>query len=134
MSPIEIAARYLTALCIWREARGNPKLWLPIFWVIKNRIPVFGRDCFGVILKPYAFSSFLSSDPNCKEFPQPANQADWDAWVSIWGLVDGNALLMGADPTGGAVFYESEPTPPDKPWFAQSKLTLTVGNTRFYRA
>jgi hypothetical protein len=57
----------LTALCVWREARGVAYPGkLGVVWVLRNRCAMapaqgFKPDMAGNILKPWAFSSFNSN-------------------------------------------------------------------------
>lgn len=133
--------QWLTALCIWREARGEPiETKRAIWWVIYNRMNDehrrWPRTIDAVILQRAQFSSFSSGDANATRFPigSVPDSADWKAFLDCQTVVLETHL---GDPTAGATFYESEPTPPDpekQPWFDPANLTLTAGRTRFYRS
>jgi hypothetical protein len=63
----------ILALCIWREARGEP---LPakqaVAWSIRNRVKRpgwWGRTWESVVLMPFQYSSFNRNDPNSTKFP-----------------------------------------------------------------
>jgi hypothetical protein len=129
---------WLIRLCIWREARNQPKeVWTAIWSTIlnrKDRPDQFGATIAEVILKPYAFSSF---NPDSKDavFPKPLHLLDWRAWLAI--------LLLPVpyiDTSENACFYESVPVAglpalrEKAPWFAAEKMTKQIGDVRFYRA
>ena len=127
--------QFLSALCLWREARGSslPAL-TAIYHVILNRVadPAhrWPRTIPGAILQPYQFSSFLKSDPNVTKFPIDDGSADWKAWLDCCLAV---STLIGGDPTRGATNYESCAPDALPPWADPSKLTVTIGPFRFYR-
>jgi hypothetical protein len=88
-----------------------------------------------VVLQPWQFSSFNAGDPNAIKFPNEATALDWVAWLEIIAIAED----PGADPTGGAVYYESfDPSELDairgkEAWFAADKMTVQLGAMRFYR-
>ena len=139
--------QWLSALCIWREARGESEAaWNGIWWVVNNRTQDpqrrWPRTVAGVIAQRAQFSSMATKgDPNLTAWPveptplQTAG-ADWNAFQAICDTVV-TLPPIGTDPTGGAVYYESYPTPPDPakmPWFAPENLTVTIGALRFYKS
>lgn len=124
----------ITALAIWREARGSSDAAKrAILHVILNRARAGfrGHDPLSVILFPYQFSSFSAKDPNAVRLPDPKNLADWRAWLACCAEVD----AAGDDPTGGAMFYHSYPAGSElwPGWATVDKLTLQVEVFRFYR-
>lgn len=136
--------QWLACLCLWREARGvSLQAKTGVWHVIQNRASDpqrrWPRTIDGVILQHAQFSSFLQSDPNSVAFPrQPtpdqAPSSDWKAFLDCQ-IVVGSPL--NADPTDGATYYESMPTPPDPkkmPWFNPENLTCQIGTIRFYRS
>lgn len=128
--------QWLAALTIWRECRGGTMAQMnAIWWVIQNRANDeknrWPKTIPGVILQPYQFSSFNSSDPNSLLFPNPSHPPDWNAFLSVQTVV---TAPLGSDPTLGATNYESLPDGLKKPaWCDPSKITLELGNFRFYR-
>lgn len=122
--------QWLTALCIWREARGcSPEAMRGVLHVILNRVrdPRWPNSPAAVVLQPRQFSSFLAGDPNCSRFPLPKDRADWQAWETILGLV----LSPGDDPTGGANCYESCPDDKEPSW--AEDVIARIGPFEFYR-
>lgn len=122
----------LLALCIWREARGEPYQGkLGVAWVIRNRAlhpSWYGHDWEEIILKPSQFSSFNPNDPNAVKFPgDPAKEPDWAECLSVAQDVYSNAI---ADPTGGAINYHAISAHPD--WADKMNFTVQLGNHRFY--
>lgn len=121
----------LLALCIWREARGEPHAAkLGVAWTIKNRCLVapaqgFRFDIPHNVLKPGAFSSFLQGDPNSARYPESSDPS----WIDSLKAAES----VEADPTGGAVFYFSRPlTEPPHDW-GEVTGTATIGGLHFYR-
>src|SRR5271154_1683366 len=70
-------AVYLTALCCWREARGETTdAQRGEIWSILNRAAVrawwnhnVAGDPVAVVLMPMQYSSFNAGDPNAAKFP-----------------------------------------------------------------
>jgi len=97
----------LTALCVWRESRGcTYEAMRGVVWVLKNRCAMapaqgFAHTMQENILKPWAFSSFNSKDPNSGKYP---NDGD-ESWVHCMEAVSSTE----PDNTDGAVFYFSRP-------------------------
>lgn len=132
----------LFALCVWREARNQIDIArVGVANVIRNRANSnhegFPNTILEVILQKDAFSSFNATDPESHVIPDPKDIADWAAFQHCCFTIDNLSL---ADPTKGAVFYESEPEDQlaavraRDPWFAADKLTVQLGAIRFYRA
>ncbi len=121
----------LLALCVWREARGEPaEAKLGVVWTIKNRCLLapaqgFKHDIVGNVLHPWAFSSFMQGDPNSTKFP-----SQFDAsWID--SLVAAESSFP--DPVNGAVFYYSLPlTEPPRAWGAVQHCA-TLGGLHFYK-
>lgn len=140
--------QFIAALCIWREARGEPyEAKLGVWHVIRNRAadPAgrWPKTISGVIAERHQFSSmtFLGSktapaDPNLAEYPiEPAAGAestlDWEAFLDCQGIASN---VNDDDPTSGANAYESLPEGAAMPAWANTKnLTDTLGSIRFYK-
>lgn len=126
----------LLALCVYREARGEPiDAKLGVAWTIRNRCALapaqgFKHDISGNILKPWAFSSFMESDPNSKVYPEESDPpADRQAWADSLTV----ARSVEADPTLGGIFYFSRPlTAPPAAW-GEVQHCATIGGLQFYR-
>lgn len=126
----------LLALCIWREARGEPiDAKRGVAWVVRNRVEHpswWGKDWNSVILKPWQFSSFNSTDANAVKWPSPLDTA-WQASLEAAREVFAGD---GADPTGGATHYHDDSLDAEPPaWARDGSLTPTVrlGRLRFFR-
>lgn len=119
----------LTALCIWREARGQSlEAMQGVYWVIHNRVAdVRWPDTEAqVILQKYQFSAFNTDDPNAVKWPTP----DDAAWLVCCSVVS----APGPDTSKGANHYHSFGKLADFPsWADERKLTAKIGPFRFYR-
>lgn len=121
--------RFLTALCIWREARGQgDDAKRGVLWVINNRVDDkrWPATASGVITQPKQFSSFNPGDPNATLFP-----LWYDAeFAACCEVVDN----PGDDPTKGANAYHSIPPGGHLPaWADETKLTVRIGAFSFYK-
>lgn len=136
MDPRLTASEFVLALCLFREMRGESKAGkAAVLAVIRNRTVDsrhrWPKTTTGVILQPYQFSSFNSNDPNNRVFPDVASPGAWQAWLDCCDVV---TTPLTADPTNGATNYEAMPPGTIRPtWADASKLTIEIGNTRFYR-
>jgi N-acetylmuramoyl-L-alanine amidase len=125
----------LLALCIFREARGEPMYAKrAVAHVIKNRADKpgwWGRDVVSVILAPYQFSSFNSRDVNAGVWPEDASLA----WTDC--LAAASAVLVGDEPdnTDGATYYFDRSISFPKSWGEEKNFrnTLNVGRLRFWK-
>jgi spore germination cell wall hydrolase CwlJ-like protein len=123
----------LLALCIWREARGEPdEAKLGVAFTVKNRVRKpgwWGHTYPSVILHPYQYSSFNPNDPNAMKFPENDDTV-WDECMEIAQEVyEGTA----SDPTDEAVNYYAASIP-EPEWAKQMHFTVQLGNQKFYKA
>lgn len=136
-------AEWLSALTLWREARGQSIAVKTAIWhVIQNRSldsqRRWPRTISGVIQQHMQFSSMTAKgDANLVAWPvEPIpgkdGSLDWEAFLDCQTVVESP---LNADPTTGATMYESEPVDKRPTWTHADKslLTLDLGNTRFYR-
>lgn len=91
--PERMATLFLFALCLWREARGEPVDGRQaIADVILNRVadPRWPNSIVGVIADPWQFSAFNPHDPNAKRWPDIVRNdpKDWAAWVECWKIAE----------------------------------------------
>lgn len=120
----------LTALCVWREARGcDYQAKLGVVWVIRNRCAASPREGFRAtpteeILRRWQFSSFNEGDPNSLKYPDGVN--------SVWqDCLRAATDAVSPDPTGGAVWYFSWPlTEPPSAW-GHVEITATIDGLTF---
>lgn len=129
---------WLCLVAIFREARSESQAArIGVWWALHNRVghPMFRPTLVRCILQPYAVSSFNQGSTDAV-FPNDGIPMEWAAWQEIETIPD----TVGADPTSGAVYYESYPASEldairaRDPWFAADKMTVQIGAIRFYRA
>ena len=120
----------LTALCVWREARGEHYDGKRgVFCVLRNRCRMSPAEGFRPtlqenILKPKAFSSFNSDDVNHEKYPELTDPAWLDCLAAVRDRSD-------YDPTDGAVFYFSKPvTVPPEAW-GNIRVSAVIGGLTF---
>jgi N-acetylmuramoyl-L-alanine amidase len=116
----------MAALCIWREARGEPREGkVAVFWVIKNRVAAgWGPTVLDVILAPKQFSCFNADDQQVALYPK---HADKD-WVECLGVVTGND----PNPIGPAKNYFNDAIA-DPAWAKSMIEQARIGRHVFYR-
>jgi spore germination cell wall hydrolase CwlJ-like protein len=120
----------LAAICVWREARGEPyPTKLAIARVIRNRAKRSGTPMDVVVLKPKQFTSFNPSDPNATKLPNRSNAAGWNAFIESCKAVEESVAV---DPVGGATHYfdDSIPTPS---WAKAMTQTAKLGRVTFFK-
>lgn len=103
--------------------------------VVKNRVErnTFGNGWSGVILKPYAFSSFNWNDINRSKLLRPLTFESRSVWQSCYQAAEAVYRDLVADNTGTAVFYFGPPlTAAPNAWGAVDH-TVTLGTLQFYR-
>ena len=128
----------LLALCIWREARGEPvDTKVAVAWSIRNRVNRpgwWGHDYESVILLPWQYSSFNHNDINATKMPV-SNDPSWqDSLIAASAIFAQPALL--ADPTGGATSYfdmSMDTHPPTWATDGSNVKTSDSGRLRFYK-
>ena len=126
----------LLTLCVWREARGEPfDGKRGVAHVIRNRVygPVhwWGRDWHSVVLHPWQFSSFNTSDPNAYEWPSDTDPS-FESCVQAVGPVYAGE---DEDLTNGATFYYDTSISWPRSWGNQADYenTLNIGRLKFWR-
>ena len=70
--PILLLRRFILAVCVWREARGEtPKGKRLVAQTIENRVQDkrWPETYVEVITQPLQFSAFNKTDPNALKFP-----------------------------------------------------------------
>lgn len=129
----------ITALTLWREARGEPEqAKLGVLWVVLNRQKdprwpqnkLYPDSKLGVCLDPFQFSCYNVKDPNAVKLPLPSDKS----WQQCLHLVQSPGLV---DPTMGANHYHSfpagTPSPPWPTWAIPEKQVAWIGNFTFYK-
>ena len=120
---------WMMALCIWREARGEPaKGKIAVGEVIRNRMQAKGRwrsTIVGVITQPKQFSAFNTGDPNTTKFPKGSGPA-WKACC-----VAARKVMEETDFSRGANHYHTKAV---KPYWSKGKTPVCgIGNHLFYK-
>lgn len=125
---------YLLALCVYREARGEPiEAKTGVACVVRNRVNHpgwWGKDYSSVILHHWQFSSFNPNDPNAQIFPASTEQAWADSVTTAYGVMSFSV----PDNTYGSTLYfdkSLDKTPPS--WAALSTPTVDLGRLHFYK-
>jgi spore germination cell wall hydrolase CwlJ-like protein len=129
MSTHEAFEQVLTALCIWREARGcSEEAQIGVYHVIANRVADhrWPNTFSGVVQQPLQFSSFNAGDPNASKIPTNTDVA----FAQCCAIVD----APGDDPTGSANHYHSlKPEDHLPSWADPTKITKKIPPFTFYK-
>lgn len=126
-TPITLLNRFMLALCVWREARGETQRGRRLVaQTIKNRVgdKRWPKDFVAVILQPKQFSSFNADDPNAVQFPH-VDDAQWAACVTA-----ADDVFMATEPFTTANHYHVIGLSPD--WRNDTKVVATEGHHVFY--
>jgi len=133
----------ITALCVWRESRGELlAVRRCVAWSIRNRVshPRWWNQPQGAhpslwhatVLKPWQYSSFNHGDPN--ETRWPASDTD-EGWGETRDMVSTAMTEVGLDPSGGATNYFDKSITFPHAWGAEAdwENTLNLGRIRFWK-
>lgn len=128
----ELNELYLCALCVYREARGEPyEGKFGVACVIRNRTKDAGArwptTYRGVVLQPKQFSCFNPNDSQSKVWPFSGPDKVWAECVRAAFSVQ----HTDADNVGGANHYHTLSINPH--WADPNKLTAIIGNHKFYQ-
>jgi spore germination cell wall hydrolase CwlJ-like protein len=126
-APVQLLTRFLLALCIWREARGEtPHGRRLVGAVIRNRVGDrrWPGDYVAVITQPMQFSSFNANDPNCALYPKTSDLV-WDDCV-----LAADDTFDAPTPITRANHYHVIGLSPA--WRDDQKITDTEGHHVFY--
>lgn len=99
-APSALLNRFLLALCIWREARGEtPRGRRLVGQVIVNRVcdKRWPNTVEGVILQPWQFSSFNKNDPNVALYPTSTDPSWPDCVAAADAVLDEAAIFTNAN-------------------------------------
>ena len=124
----QLLRRFALALCVWREARGEPLAGMVLVaQTIENRVvdKRWPDTYIGVITQPLQFSAFNRSDPNSVKFPTD----DDPAWPRC--VLAADQVLATGVPFSLANHYHTKEIFP--PWADRSKIVDRVGNHIFYK-
>lgn len=125
---------FMTALCIWREARGEGELgMIAVAHVIKNRAAKRKTSPYTEVIRPWAFSSISAhGDQQLNIWPKEGDAS----WATAQRIAV-NLFTMGVpnDPTKGATLYYDDSLPSiPKTWNrAVIQATVKLGSLNFFR-
>lgn len=125
--PILLLRRFVLALCVWREARGeSPRGKRLVAQTIENRVQDkrWPETYVGVITQPFQFSSFNANDPNATKFPSETDEG-WPACVAA-----ADAVLESAEPFTLANHYCTSTVHPA--WRDDSKIVAIEQHHVFF--
>lgn len=120
--------RFMLALCIWREARGESyRGKLLVGATIRNRVEDqrWPNTYVGVITQRMQFSSFNLGDPNALKFPLEGDAAWSDS------LKAADEVLGEAAPLTTANHYHTLSVTPV--WSRPDKIVATEGSHVFFQ-
>ncbi len=130
----QLAACFLLALAVYREARGESPLGQrAVAWVIRNRVERagwFGSDYLGVILKSKQFSSFNMGETQSTTYGHPGEGAWRESVHAAMDVMEDRF----ADPTLGATHYYDRSLDAHPPAWAKTMTpTIDIGAFHFFR-
>lgn len=126
----------LFSMLIFGEARGESmEVKKGVGHVAFNRSKHprwWGRNLLEVILRPYQFSCFLSSDPNRNKLLLPLKYESAETWdecfLTACGILSGEL----PDNTENSDHYFDDSIPAPR-WAVEDKFVKTMGRLSFYR-
>jgi spore germination cell wall hydrolase CwlJ-like protein len=123
---------FMTALCLWREARGEGTEGMTaVCWVIRNRTLKHGTTAYAEVVKKWQFSSITAAgDPELIVYPAMQDEQ----FVQAQSIIDQVFAGTVPDPTGGATLYYATSIPFPASW-NRSVITQTahIGRQIFFK-
>jgi N-acetylmuramoyl-L-alanine amidase len=126
MSAGELLDRFMIALCVWREARGETRRGkMLVASVIRNRVDDrrWPDSYSGVVTQPLQFSCFNAGDPNAVLYPRATDPS----WIDA---VDAAQVVMSDGVLTKANHYHVVGLKPK--WADASKAVANEGHHVFY--
>lgn len=126
----EMLEWFMLALCLWREARGEPiEGKAAVADVVLTRVadPRWPNTIAGVITQKYQFSAFNPGDPNTVKFPLPGDD-EFAAWLECAEVAEA-AIQNG--PSKVADHYYAAALPKSPRWAGTMKRIGQVGGHVF---
>lgn len=126
------ADQFMTALCLWREARGEKIDGITaVACVLRNRVNKHNSSYYAEVIKKWQFSSITApGDPQLVIYPQ-SSDSDMMLCMNLAVMVaEGNIV----DPTGGATLYYDDSIKFPSSW-DKSKVepTVKIGRLNFFK-
>lgn len=133
MTPTQLLDLFLLALCVWREARGEPYRGKVLVATVvlnrardaKRRWPIAIGD---VVTQPLQFSSFNHGDPNALLFPKDGD-ASWEQCVKAADEARWKADNGQKETTANHYHTAGIETPS---WAKQATIVASEGRLIFY--
>jgi spore germination cell wall hydrolase CwlJ-like protein len=128
MTPADL---YMTALCLWREARGEGEQGMQaVACVIRNRAAKRKTSPYAEVIRPWAFSSITATgDPQLKLWPKESDPT----WITAQRLTTAVLTESSPDITGGATLYYDDSIGFPKSWNrAVVRPTVKLGRLNFF--
>lgn len=128
MTPADL---YMTALCLWREARGEGEQGMTaVACVIRNRAAKRKTSPYAEVIRPWAFSSITATgDPQLKLWPKESDPT----WITAQRITAAVLTESAPDVTGGATLYYDDSIPFPKSWNrAVVRPTVKLGQLNFF--
>jgi spore germination cell wall hydrolase CwlJ-like protein len=123
----------LTAICIWREARGESReAMVAVAWTIRNRAEHpkwWGTEYVSVVTRKWQFSSMSApGDVQLIKYPQITDPV-FPVCLEVASTVMDD---QEPDPAGGSTsYYDDSIAPP--PWATPERFACKIGRLNFYR-
>jgi len=123
---------FMTALCIWREARGvEGDGMIAVGCVIRNRARKHETTFYQEVVKSLQFSSITAKgDPQLTNFPKETDSQ----FISAQHITSQLQTLDYADITGGATLYYDDSIEFPSTWNRNAVVpTVKIGRLNFYK-
>jgi len=122
----------MTALCLWREARGEGHAaMVSVACVLRNRVQRRGTSFYAEVVRPWQFSSISAKgDPQLTNYPAPADPFWQMAQDVARAVIDGQAQ----DATQGSTLYYDDSISFPATWNRAKVIpTVKIGRLNFFR-
>ena len=85
---MDFADQFMSALCLWREARGEGTDGMTaIMCVLRNRVARHNSSYYAEVIKPWQFSSITAKgDPQLGLYPQPTD-SQWQLAINLVAMI-----------------------------------------------
>jgi spore germination cell wall hydrolase CwlJ-like protein len=126
------ADEFMTALCLWREARGEGESGMTaVACVIRNRAAKHKTSPYVEIVRPWAFSSITAhGDPQLSTWPKDGDST----WIAAQKIAARVLNESTPDITRGSTLYFDSSISFPKTWNrAAVEPTVKIGRLNFYR-
>lgn len=128
------ADQFMTALCLWREARGEGNAGMvAVGCVIRNRTLRHSSSYYAEVIKPWQFSSITASgDSQLSKYPLVGDAS----MLLAVQITDSLMGISGAQPdvTGGATLYYDDSISFPSSWNPNRvQATVKIGRLNFFK-